>query len=361
MPFQITAGELAKIIQAEVNGDPALPLTDLNGIEHAQPGELTFYASQKYLQFLPTTRASALMMVKGSPEIADIRGRGKTVLEVADPFKSYMQLCHWIVTQQAVKAPPGVHKTAVVAPGVKVPASAVIGPYAVVEADVTLGENVRIDAFAYVGSQSRIGDGTRIRSYAALVSPCQIGKNCDIQAGAVVGADGLAINKGAGDDGALSRIPQLGDVVIEDNCQIGANTVIERAALGHTRIGKDTKIDVTVVIGHGDQLGQKVRICALTGLAGSVNVGDNVVMGGHCGIADHTNIGKNTMMASSFVGTDVPPDSVFAGHPGKPYKDWLREQFSLKKLPETAKDVRALKRQVEELTQRLAALEAAAK
>ncbi|HTL52942.1 MAG TPA: UDP-3-O-(3-hydroxymyristoyl)glucosamine N-acyltransferase, partial [Planctomycetota bacterium] len=277
MPFKITAGELAKIINAEVNGDAATTLTDLNGIEHAQPGELSFFASVRYAKFLPTTQAAALMMVKGSPEVTTIRARGKTVLEVADPFKSYMQLCHWIVMQQTKPVAPGVHPTALVAADVKVPASATIGPCAVVEAGVTLGEKVRIDAFAYVGPQSHIGDGTRIRSYAALVSPCTIGKNCDIQAGAVVGADGLAINKGAGDDGPLSRIPQLGDVVIEDNCQIGANTVIERAALGHTRIGKDTKIDVTVVIGHGDQLGEKVRICALTGLAGSVNVGDNVV------------------------------------------------------------------------------------
>lgn len=361
MPFKITAGELAKIVNGSVLGDPRVTLTDLVPIERAEAGELTFYANNKYQAFLATTRASALLMIKGTPEIEPIRAAGKTVIEVQDPFASYMQLCHWIVGQQNLSVPPGVHPTAIVAAGVKVPASAHIGPYAIVETGVTLGEKVRIDAYAYVGQQCSLGEGTRIRSHAALISPCTIGKNCDIQVGAVVGADGLAINKAAGEDGALSRIPQLGDVVIEDNCQIGANTVIERAALGHTKIGRDTKIDVTVVIGHGDQLGQKVRICALTGLAGSVNVGDNVVMGGHCGIADHTNIGKNTMMASSFVGTDVPENSVFAGHPGKPYKEWLREQYALKKLPETGREVRALRKQVDDLLKRLAELEAAAK
>ncbi|MGH7143306.1 MAG: UDP-3-O-(3-hydroxymyristoyl)glucosamine N-acyltransferase [Planctomycetota bacterium] len=357
MPFQATAADLAKIVDGAVLGDASLELIDLVSIEHAMPGELTFYASQKYQKFLATTQASALLMVKGTPEIQTIRQSGKTVIEVADPFASYIKLCHWIVAQQDLPVKPGVHPSAIVAQGVQVPASAHIGPYAIVETGVTLGENVRIDAYAYVGPQCRIGAGSRIRSHAALVSPCTIGKNCDIQVGVVVGADGLAISKAAGEEGALSRIPQLGDVVIEDNCQIGANTVIERAALGHTRIGADTKIDVTVVIGHGDQLGKKVRICALSGLAGSVTVEDNVLLGGHCGIGDHLTIGKNTMMASSFVGSDIPPNSVFAGHPGRPYKEWLRENYALKKLPDTGRDVRELKRQVAELTARLAELE----
>jgi UDP-3-O-[3-hydroxymyristoyl] glucosamine N-acyltransferase len=312
-------------------GSPAQEITGVAGIEEAGPGQLTFVANPRYAATARTTRASAVIVADDFPAISTATLRGK------NPYLAFARAIE--LFYQAPRYEAGVHPTAAVHPTAKIGENAHIGPYVVIDRDVEIGKNSVLLAHAVVYPGAKIGDNFFAHAHAVVREHCRLGSNVVLQNGAVVGADGFGFAKD--EAGTWSKIVQSGPAVLEDEVEVQANACIDRASIGETRIGRGTKIDNLVQVGHGSSVGSNTLLCAQVGLAGSTEVGHDVILAGQVGVAGHCKIGDRVIAtAQSGIPNDVPPGTTVSGYPAIENKLWLRCVAVFNRLPELAKAVR---------------------
>lgn len=321
------------------SGDPALEIVSTAGLDIAEQGDVTFLANPKYTPQVAKTRASAIFLNKG----VEIEREDIAILRATDAYVAYTLAMREFFPEPAVK--PFIHPTAVidetatVAEDVEIHANVVIGSNCNVASGVRIMPNVTI----YDGA--RVGKGTTIHSGVSVRENCEIGARCIIHNNTTIGSDGFGYAKTA--EKTWLKIPQTGRVVLEDDVEIGANTAIDCASVGETRIKRGAKIDNLVQIGHSCTIDEDALICSQTGLAGSSHIGKRVVLTGQVGIAGHLTIGDDAVLtAKSGISHDVEPGKVMSGIPAFDNKDWLRSTAAFRKLGEMAARLRRLEKVV---------------
>jgi UDP-3-O-[3-hydroxymyristoyl] glucosamine N-acyltransferase len=333
--------EIAQRLQCELRGDGEKEILRVVGIEEAGSGDLTFLSNPKYLPKLKTTRASAIILPKDAPEVP------VSTLRSDNPYLTFAK------SIELFYCPPqpgrGIHATAIIAASARIGMNPCVGPYVVIDEDVTIGDNCTLYPHVVVSKGVTIGDNFIAYSNVSVREHCEIGSNVILQDGVVIGADGFGFAKK--DDGSYYKITQSGKVVLEDDVEVQANSTIDRAAIGETRIRKGAKIDNLVQVGHGSKVGVNTLLCAQVGLAGSTDVGDNVILTGQVGVAGHCRIGDGVIAtAQSGIPSDVEAGKLVSGYPAIDNKLWLKSSILFSKLPEISKKLREIEQKVEKLT-----------
>jgi UDP-3-O-[3-hydroxymyristoyl] glucosamine N-acyltransferase len=329
--------EIASALNARLeNGSPDIEITGLNGIEQAGPGELTFVSNPKYAAAARSTKASAVIVAEDFPAIP------AAMLRAKDPYLSFahaLELFH-----PALQYAPGIHPTAVVHASAKIGKDAHLGPYAVVDQDVEIGDNAVLLAHVVIYRGVKIGNNFFAHAHALVRENCRIGNNVLLHNCVVIGSDGFGFAKT--EDRRWYKIPQPGPVVIEDDVEVQANSCIDRASVGETRIRRGVKIDNLVQVGHGSQVGEDALLCAQVGLAGSTEIGNRVILTGQVGVVGHCKVGDDAIVTpQSGVAHDIEAGALVSGAPAVDHKLWLKYSALLSKLPEMARALRAKKNQ----------------
>jgi len=338
--------EIAAALECGLEGDGEIEILRLTGIEQAQAGDLTFFANAKYSARLRATQASAVILGERA-EAAPC-----AMLRTANPYLAFAHAAELLAPRPV--ATPGIHLLAHVAP------TAVIAPDATIAAFVSVGAGVRVGAGTVVyphvtiGDDAVIGDGCVIHARVSIRERVTIGNRVVIQDGAVIGSDGFGFAHQA--DGTHYKIPQTGGVVIEDDVEIGANSTIDRPAVGETRIGAGTKIDNLVQVAHGVTIGRDVLLAAQVGIAGSTTIEDRVTLAGQVGVAGHLTLGKGVVAsAQTGIPNSVEAGTFVSGYPAIDNRDWLKSSAVFRRLPELKKALAAVQRRLTELEERLKA------
>ena len=336
-----TLKEIADYVGGRIVGDENIVISGLDNIEGAGEHDLTF-AVEPHIEEAKSTRAAAVMLPEGIEDFP------RPALYVAEPRAAFASLLALFTPKPVF--PKGVSSEAHIGKNVKLGEDVTIMPFACVDDHAVIGDRVTLYPGVYVGQYSEVGEDTVIYSNATVREHCRVGKRCIIHSSAVIGSDGFGFTT---KDGVHTKVPQVGNVVLEDDVEIGAHDGIDRAAMGSTVIGHGTKIDNLVHIGHNCKIGPNCLIVAQTGISGSTNVGHNVTFGGQVGTVGHINIGANSVYAarSGIIG-DMPEGVFCAGFPVQSHTEWLRMQAAMKHLPE-------LRKEVKRLTKELAKLQAA--
>ncbi|MBU6411921.1 MAG: UDP-3-O-(3-hydroxymyristoyl)glucosamine N-acyltransferase [Planctomycetes bacterium] len=334
----LSADALATTLNAEVLGSRAATARGVESVERARPDQLTFVRDARNWEKWTSRGAAAAGIVLAPVSLKDeiikvSLAPGIAVLLVADADLAMMTVLGLMESAQKLPRPgPGVHPSAMVHPSAQVDPSAIIGPECTIGPDAKIGAEVLIKERCSVGASCTIGDCSTLHPGVVLYAHTQVGQRVIVHANAVLGSDGFGYRFDPA-KGGLAKIPHVGNVMIGDDVEIGANTCIDRAKFGSTRIGDGTKIDNLVQIGHGCQIGRSVVICGQVGLAGSVTIGDGVMLGGQVGVADQRQIGSGAMVAAqSGVESDIPPKSRVIGSPAEDMKVSIGKLHMLNKL-----------------------------
>jgi len=313
------------------NGSPETEIRGLNGIEQAGPGDLTFVSNPKYAALARTTKASAVIVSEDFPAIP------ASMLRAKNPYLSFAQALEMFHAPQ--RYAPGIHPTAVVHASAKIGVNAHLGPYVVIDENVEIGANAVLLAHVVIYRGVQIGQNFFAHSHAVVRENCRIGNNVLLQNGVVIGADGFGFAKTA--QGSWHKIPQPAPVVIGDDVEVQANSCIDRASVGETRIGRGVKVDNLVQVGHGSHVGEDALLCAQVGLAGSTEIGNKVILTGQVGVVGHCKVGDNAIVTpQSGVANDIAAGALVSGAPAVDHKAWLKYSAILPRLPEIARAVR---------------------
>jgi len=318
------------------NGSPETDITGVAGIEQAGPGQLTFVSNPKYAAAAKTTKASAVIVAEDFPEISSAMLRSK------NPYLAWAKALE--LFYRPPQYAPDVHPTAVVHRAAKVGKNAHIGPFVVIDEDVEIGDNAVLLAHVVIYRGAKIGNNFFAHAHAVVREFCRLGDNVLLQNGVVIGCDGFGFAKD--DSGHWHKIVQSGTAVLEDEVEVQANSCIDRASIGETRIARGAKIDNMVQVGHGCSVGTDTLLCAQVGLAGSTDVGNNVVLAGQVGVAGHCKIGDGAIAtAQSGIPNDVPSGATVSGYPAIDNKLWLKCSAAFRRLPELVKAARSRTRE----------------
>jgi UDP-3-O-[3-hydroxymyristoyl] glucosamine N-acyltransferase len=326
--------DIATALHARLdNASPDTEITAVAGIEQAGPGQLTFVSNPKYNAAAKTTKASAVIVAEDFPAIST------GMLRSNNPYLAWAKAIE--LFYQPPSYAPGIHPTAVVHPKAKLGKNAHIGPYVVIDEDVVIGDNAVLLAHAVIYRGVTIGNNFFAHAHAVVREFCHLGDNVVLQNGAVVGTDGFGFAKD--DEAHWHKIIQSGNVVIESDVEIQANTCIDRASIGETRIGRGTKIDNLVQVGHSCTVGHDTLLISQVGLAGTTDVGNHVILAGQVGVSGHVKIGDGAIaIAQSGIPHDVPAGAMVSGAPAIDHRLWLKCCAAYARLPEIAKTVRKL-------------------
>ena len=336
--------ELAALTNSKIEGTTAeLEITGAAGLDEATAGQVSFLANPRYTPRLKTTNASAAYVA----EDVEVDRSDLIVMRAKDPYLAYTRALRLLNPETPVT--PFIHPSAVIDPTAKLADRVWIGACAVIGSGVQIGEGVRIFPNATIYDDVVIGNDTTIHSGVAVRERTQIGRRVVIYDNAVVGCDGFGYAKD--EERHWLKIPQTGRVVLEDDVEIGAGTTIDRASVGETRIGRGSKIDNLVQVGHSCSIGEDTLLCAQVGLAGSSHIGNRVLLAGQAGVAGHLKIGDDVVLtAKSATSHDVPDGKMISGIPAFDNRDWLRSVAAFRRLGE-------MQRTIRQLEKRLAALE----
>lgn len=338
--------EIAERLGCSLEGDGDVEISGVAGIEYATPGQLTFVAKARYRQAISTTRASAALLTRNARVDRDAALPPLAVLRSADPqldFARAIELFH-----QAPRYEPGIHPTAVISAKARIGAGAHIGPYCFVDDHVEIGRNAVLHSFVTIYREARIGDDFFAHAHVVVREGSRIGDRVILQNGVVIGADGFGFAKLP--DGGWRKILQAGTVSIGDDVEVQANSCIDRATIGETKVGSGVKIDDLVLVGHNSSVGEKTVLCGQSGLAGTTTVGKRCILAGQVGCAGHLTVGDGAVItAQSGVPNDVPPGVLYSGYPAIDNKQWLLNMAALNHLPQLLKTVRRLEEQIDRL------------
>ena len=325
--MKFTAAQIAGILEGEVEGNPEVEVSKLSKIEEGIPESLSFLSNPKYTQYIYTTKASAVIVDK------DFKAENKintTLIRVDDAYKSFSKLLEYY--NQVKMNKTGIEQPVFISESANYGENIYIGAFAYISDNVKIGDNVKIYPNVYIGDNVIIANNVTLFSGAKIYSDTQIGNNCVIHSSAILGADGFGFSPN--EKGEFIKVPQTGNVIIEDNVDIGAATSIDRATLGSTIIRKGVKLDNQIQIAHNVEIGENTVIAAQTGIAGSTKIGENCMIGGQVGIAGHLSIGNNVrIQAQSGIGRNVKDNETLQGSPAFTYNDYNKSYVHFKNLP----------------------------
>jgi len=339
----VTLRDLAARLGCRLEGDGALEIVRVAGIHDAGPGDLTFVANAKYEKALPATRASAVILRASGPAAPC------AVLRTDDPYLTFARAVAIFAPDERPSA--GVHPLTAVAPDARLGAGVALGPFVSVGAGASIGDRSVVYPNVTIGPGARIGDDCVIHANVSIRERVVLGHRVILQDGVVLGGDGYGFVRRA--DGTHEKIPQVAAVVIEDDVEIGANTTVDRPAVGETRIKAGAKIDNLVQIGHGVTIGRNALMAAQVGISGSTTVGDDVVFGGQVGVGGHLTIGDRAIaVGQSGVTNSLDPGARVAGYPAIDNQTWRRASVLFKHLPELKRRIDALEAELDALKAR---------
>ncbi len=324
--MKFTASQIAEVLDGVVYGDTEVEVSKLAKIEEGEKGSLTFLSNPKYTNFLYTTKSSIAIV---NEDFEPTKKISLTLIKVKDAGKAFSKLLAYYnqvkLHKEGIETPSYISKTA------KLGKDVYIGAFAYIGNNVVLGDNVKIYPNVYVGDNTTIGDNTTLFSGVKIYSEIVIGKNCNINSGAVIGCDGFGFLPD--EHGVFSAIPQIGNVIIEDNVDIGAATTIDRATLGATIIRKGVKLDNQIQVAHNVEIGKNTVIAAQTGIAGSTKIGEQCMIGGQVAIVGHITVGNHVrVQALSGVARSLKDNAVVQGSRAFNYSDWNRSYVHFKNL-----------------------------
>ena len=326
----MTLAELARALDAELHGNAEYSISGVAGIEEAGPEHLTFVANPRYSSLARTTKAGAVLVSPNFPEIAT------ATLRTANPYLAFAKAVRLFYREPEYA--PGIHSTAVIHPTAKIGRDAHIAAYAVISEGVVIGDYATILPHVVIYPHAVIGNHFYAHAHSIVREHCRVGDHVVLQNGAVIGSDGFGFARD--EAGTWHKIVQSGPAVLEDSVEVQANSCIDRASVGETRIGAGVKIDNLAQIGHGSKIGANTLVCAQVGLAGSSETGKNVILAGQAGIAGHCKLGDGVIMtAQSGVSHDVPAGKMISGSPAFDNRQWLRATAIFNRLPEIVKQL----------------------
>lgn len=345
--MQFNAQQISEFLDGTIEGDATAKVGELSKIETGVEGSLCFLANPKYENFLYTTKASIVIVAK---DFVPTQPISCTLIKVNDPYSAFSLLLEkydQAINHGSITA--GVDEPCFIHPTAKIGKNVFIGAFCCIDAGVEIGDNCKIYTQIYIGADTKIGKDCTIFPGVKIYNRTVIGNQVIIHANTVIGSDGFGFAPQA--DGTYSKIAQIGNVVIEDDVEIGANTTVDRATMGSTFIRKGAKLDNLIQIAHNVDIGANSVVAAQAGISGSTKVGSNAVIGGQVGIAGHLNLGKGTQIgAQAGINFDTEENKQWHGTPAQPLKEWMRSTVIFKKLPEVDKRIRTLETKVEELT-----------
>lgn len=339
--MEFSAQQIAMLLGGKIIGDGNRKVSDVGSIESAKEGQLTFLCDAKYLPYLSSTGASVVLM---TDSIA-FEGETKATLIRVENARAAMGQLLALVAKAMNPAKQGVEQPSYVSEGVAVPEDAYIGAFAYVGKNVQLGKGVQIYPHTYIGDNVRIGDNTILYSGVRIYYNCVVGNDCILHAGVVVGSDGFGFEPDA--KGVNQKLPQIGNVIIEDDVEIGANTTVDRAMMGSTIIRRNAKIDNLVQVAHNVEVGESTFLCSQVGIAGSSKIGGHCILAGQVGVAGHLEIVDNCVFgAQSGIPSSVRKAGVYQGSPIIDAMNWRRSVVGFKQLPDLMKKLQELEKKV---------------
>lgn len=343
--MHFTATQIASIINGRIEGDAEVTVSSFGKLDGAEAGQLAFLANPKYDEFLYTTKASIIIINEAQPVEKKVEA---TLIRVPDAYSAFaiilsaydkMKIANWVGIQQPVY----------ISPSVKMGENLFLGAFTYIGDNVAIGDNVKLFPQVYIGNNVIIEEGTVLYPGVKIHHDCIIGKNVTVHSGAVIGADGFGFAPQT--DGSFKKVPQIGNVVVEDNVEIGANATIDRATMGSTLIRSGAKLDNLIQIAHNVEVGNNTVIAAQSGISGSTKIGNNVMIGGQAGIVGHVQIADGSKInAQSGVSKSIKiPNTAVTGSPAFEYSHALRSQIISRNLPELEKRITELEQIVERL------------
>jgi len=338
--MEFSAEMIAGFLGGEITGDKSAKVWTIAKIEEGEPGSLSFLSNPKYEPHIYDTEASIVIV---SHTFKPERPVKATLVAVEDPYASFAKLLELYVANKPQKK--GIRELAMIHPSARLGEGCYVGEYAVIDEDVIAGEGCRFFPHVYVGDRVRIGKNVTLHAGVRIYEECVIGDRVIIHAGTVIGADGFGF--APNEKGEFKKIPQIGNVVIEDDVEIGANTCIDRATMGSTVIKKGVKLDNLIQIAHNVVIGENTVCAAQVGIAGSTKVGHNVMMGGQVGIVGHIRIGDHVQLGSrSGISNNIPDNEVFMGAPAMPNSKFQRVNAVYRNLPDLSAKVHQLEKRL---------------
>jgi UDP-3-O-[3-hydroxymyristoyl] glucosamine N-acyltransferase len=338
--------EVAQKLGCRLEGAPEVEIRGVSGIEHAEPGQLTFLANRRYFPLLMTTRASAVLVEDGVALERDSSSPPLAALRSANPYLTFAHALELFYEPPAYA--PGIHPTAIIAKSARIGEGTHIGPYCYVDEDVVIGRNAVLHSFVTLYRGATIGDDFLAHAHAVVREFCRVGNRVVLQNGAIIGGDGFGFAHQ--EDGSWYKMRQSGPAVLEDDVEVQANSCVDRATVGETRIGRGTKLDDLVLVGHASRIGANTLLCGQVGLAGSTKVGDNCIFAGQSASSGHLSVGDGTVVyGQSGLPGDLPPRSKVGGSPAVDARMWMKFTAALHRLPELQKRVRELEAKIEKL------------
>lgn len=338
--MKFTAEQIAGILEGEVVGNPQAEVYKLAKIEEGTDGSLTFLANPKYQQYIYSTQASITIVNKTFEPEADLT---TTLIKVDDAYKSFSKLLEYYNQVKLMKS--GIEQPSVISEGVTYGDNLYLGSFSYVGKNVKIGNNVKIYPNTFVGDNVTIGDNTILFAGVRVYSETEIGNGCTIHSGAIIGSDGFGFVPN--EEGVYSKVPQIGNVIIEDNVDIGSCTTVDRATLGSTIIKKGVKLDNQIQIAHNVVIGENTVIASQTGVAGSTKIGKNCIIGGQVGIVGHLTIGNGVrIQAQSGVGKNLPDGETVQGSPALGYSDFNKSYVHFRNFPKIVADIDDIKQQI---------------
>ena len=338
--------QVAETLGCRLEGAPDLEINGVAGIEHAAPGQLTFLANRRYAPQLKTTRASAVFIEERVNLAREADAPPLAALRTPNPYLAFakaLELFHQPPTYK-----PGIDPTTVIATTARIADGAHIGPYCFIDEQVEIGANAVLHSFVSIYRGAKIGENFFAHAHTVVREHCRIGDRVILQNGVVIGSDGFGFAKQP--DGSWYKIAQSGPAILEDDVEIQANSCIDRATIGETRIGRGAKLDGLVLVGHASKVGANTLLCGQVGLAGSTTVGDNCIFAGQSASSGHLKVGNGVIVtAQSGLPGDVEPGAIRSGSPAIDNRLWLKVTAALNRLPELQKRVNQLERELEEL------------
>ncbi|WP_456867308.1 UDP-3-O-(3-hydroxymyristoyl)glucosamine N-acyltransferase [Galbibacter sp. BG1] len=340
--MKFTATQIAGILEGEIVGNPEVEVSKLSKIEEGTDGSLTFLANPKYTHYIYSTEASITIVNKTLVLDHDVN---TTLIKVEDAYKSFSKLLEYYNQVKLNKT--GVEQPIFMAASSSYGEEVYIGAFTYIGENVKIGNNVKIYPNAYIGDNTEISDNVVIFAGAKVYSESKIGRNCVIHSGCVIGADGFGFSPN--EEGEFQKVPQTGNVILEDYVDVGAGTTIDRATLGSTIIRRGVKLDNQIQIAHNVEIGENTVIAAQTGIAGSTKIGKNCMIGGQVGIVGHITIGNRVrIQAQSGIGRNVKDDEVLQGSPALNYGDFNKSYVHFKNLPKLVDKINQLEKKVKD-------------
>ena len=337
--MKFTAQQIAELLKGSVEGNPQVEVSGLSKIEEGKPGTLSFLANPKYNEYIYTTKASIVIVNSAFEAENPVEA---TLIRVADAYKSFASLLE--IYNQIVNDKKGIEQPSFIDPSATIGKDVYIGAFAYIGKNSVVGDGVKIYPQCYVGDNVVIKDNTTLFAGCRVYSFCQIGKECNLHAGVIIGADGFGF--APNEQNNYKKVPQIGNVIIEDYVEVGAGTTIDRATLGSTIIRKGVKLDNLIQIAHNVEIGENTVIAAQTGVAGSTKIGKNCMIGGQVGIVGHLSIADGVKIAAqSGIGTSITTEGeIVQGSPAFNISDYKRTYVVFKKLPQLERKINELEK-----------------